>query len=122
MPVRALCLLRAAAPADDGAMQTHELQAGQTLTLALPAGSRVRVLGGRVQVQRPPLWLAEHLLLRTEHWDEGQGARLASREVWTVRALEAARLQVQLPLPLWRRGWLWLGRRAPAAGIGRAHV
>ena len=98
-------------------MQTHELQAGQVLTLALPSGSHVCVLGGRVQVQRPALWLAEHLLARTEHWGEGQASRLASREVWTVRALEAARLQVHVPLPLWRRWWPGPGRRASAAEV-----
>jgi len=82
------------------------LAAGQSLQLAVDAGTAVFAAQGRLRIDEPPRWLAEVAVPVGRSLDEGEGWVVEQAGWITVRALggAAARLRC-VPAGTGGRGW-----------------
>jgi hypothetical protein len=71
------------------------LEPGQTLHVAVDAGSWVRVVEGKVQVLSPPAWLGETAVFKAQATLRAEDVHVVERGGWIeVVAHTAARVQV----------------------------
>ncbi len=101
----------------------YELDAGQTLHLALRRGDGLRVQRGRLVAQPRAAWLGDSLVMRRETWAEAHAFEADGADEWQCQALAPTTLVLRR-----RRGLLhglgaavrrWAGLIATAAPAAR---
>lgn len=86
-------------------INTHELQAHQTLALQLRRGDRLTLRHGRLRVSAPPRSLGDGLVEYQPHerWHEGHSIEVGEAGLWQWHALTGATLLLERRQPLWQR-------------------
>jgi hypothetical protein len=84
--------------------RTLRLRRGDSVTLRLPEGSFLVVRGGRLRLEGPPAWLAEHLHLPRHRLQAGD-AHLIDSVGWLRLSADSGTVEVLILLPAQAPAW-----------------